>query len=237
MSEYKFNNGFIYRKDFKLPMTRVVEILNEMYDQLNHGSEEYKELFEAFEDGQRVLKDANARLENLSRVNNEYKEVLTPIWDYSRKNVKVELGKSITEALIESHKLLQSQVWSLEQRCKLLEEDAEDTAKYVEIQRGELAKANERVRDLEKDLTVSNGFIAKKMPIVFAISGKNKGAKLVYEEAVKVLNKFAIEKKIEELDLIVELAHSIKGGISTIDIANRAHELSKQLRKEQDDEV
>lgn len=63
----------------------------------------------------------------------------------------------------------------------------------------ELVDANERVRDLEKDLTVSNGFIAKKMPIVFAISGKNKGAKLVYEEAVKVLNKFAIEKKQEAI--------------------------------------
>lgn len=50
----------------------------------------------------------------------------------------------------------------------------------------------------------------------------------------KWLNKFAIEKTIEELDLIVELAHSRKGGISTIDIANRAHELSKQLRKEQE---
>lgn len=68
----------------------------------------------------------------------------------------------------------------------------------------DLAKANERVKELKEDLAVSNGFIAKKMPIVFAISGKNRGAKLVYEEAVKVLNKFAIDKKIEALDDLLE---------------------------------
>lgn len=132
-------------------MTRVVEALNEMDGKLSKGKEDYKNLFEAFEDCQKVLGDANKRLENLSRVNKEYKDVLTPIWDYGRKNVKVELGKSISEALIESHKLLQSQVWSLEQRCKLFEEDSKDTAKYVEIQRGELAKANERLKELEEE--------------------------------------------------------------------------------------
>ncbi len=134
-------------------MTRVVEALNEMDGELSKDEEGYKNLFEAFEDCQKVLGDANKRLENLSRVNKEYKEVLTPIWDYCRKNVKVELGKSITEALIESHKELVTKVWSLEPRCKLLEEDAEDTAKYVEIQRGELAKANERVAGLEKEIS------------------------------------------------------------------------------------
>lgn len=149
MSKYKFNNGFIYCNGFRMPMTSVVEALNERDWELSKGKEDYKNLFEAFEDCQKVLGDANKRLENLSRVNKEYKEVLTPIWDYCRENVKVELGKSISEALIESHKLLQSQVWSLEQRCKLLEEDSKDTAKYVEIQRGELAKANERARELE----------------------------------------------------------------------------------------
>ena len=86
-------------------MTRVVEALNEMDGELSKDEEGYKNLFEAFEDCQKVLGDANKRLENLSRVNKEYKEVLTPIWDYCRKNVKVELGKSITEALIESHKV------------------------------------------------------------------------------------------------------------------------------------
>jgi len=151
VSEYKFNNGFIYRKDFKLPMTRVVEILNEMHDQLNKGSEKYKDLFEAFEDGQKVLKDVNARLENLSRVNKEYKEVLTPIWDYCKANVKVELGKSITEALIESHKELVTKVEVLEQ------ERDEDLMKLQGLGfechnlKEKLAKANERVKALERD--------------------------------------------------------------------------------------
>ena len=94
----------------------------------------------------------------------------------------------------------------------------------------QLAKANERVRDLEKDLTVSNGFIAKKMPIVFAISGKNKGAKLVYEEAVKVLNKFAIEKKIEAYKLVLnEYGRSMHP-----DHKSSLGFLIEQLRKEQE---
>ncbi|GFD77249.1 hypothetical protein KUL118_01110 [Tenacibaculum sp. KUL118] len=118
MSEYKFYNGFIYRKDFKLPMTRVVEFLNEMSAKLHEKDREYKDLFEAFEDGQKVLKDANKRLENLSRVNKEYGEVLTPIWDYCRENVEVELGKSITEALIESHKELVTKVEGLERDAR-----------------------------------------------------------------------------------------------------------------------
>ncbi len=65
MSEYKFYNGFIYRKDFKLPMTRVVEFLNEMSAKLHEKDREYKDLFEAFEDGQKVLEDANKRVAEL----------------------------------------------------------------------------------------------------------------------------------------------------------------------------
>lgn len=90
----------------------------------------------------------------------------------------------------------------------------------------QLAKANERVRELEKDLAVSNGFIAKKMPIVFAISGNNRGAKLVYEEAVKVLNKFAIEKKIEVLEKVAfETSYDVVSDACNWEI--------EQLRKEQ----
>ena len=118
MSKYKFNNGFIYCNGFRMPMTRVVEALNEMDGELSKDEEGYKNLFEAFEDCQKVLGDANKRLENLSRVNKEYKGVLTPLWDYCRKNVKVELGKSLSEALIESNKELVTKVARLEQDAK-----------------------------------------------------------------------------------------------------------------------
>ena len=118
MIKYKFLNGFIYCNGFRMLMTSVVEALNEMDGELSKGKEDYKNLFEAFEEGQKVLGDANKRLENLSRVNKEYKEVLTPIWDYCRENVKVEPGKSMTEALIESNKELVTKVARLEQDAK-----------------------------------------------------------------------------------------------------------------------
>jgi chromosome segregation ATPase len=217
-----------------------------MTDTLKAFEKADQKLFEA----QQEIKSLRVQVEQLSRVNKEYKDVLTPIWDYGRKNVKVELGKSITEALIESHKLLQSQVWSLEQRCKLLEEDSKDTAQYVEIQRGELAKANEDYKELFCAFESCQDELKKANKLVKELEHGNRACAIAIRELVergdieplmvgndaldKIVNKFAIEKKIEELDLIVELAHSRKGGISTIDIANRAHELSKQLRTEQE---
>ncbi|GFD71002.1 hypothetical protein KUL113_04220 [Tenacibaculum sp. KUL113] len=240
MSKYKFNNGFIYCNDFKLPMTRVVEALNEMSAKLHEKDREYKDLFEAFEDGQKVLRAANKRVENLSRVNNEYGEVLTPIWDYCRGNVKVELGKSMTEALIESHKLLQSQVWSLEQRCKLLEEDAEDTAKYVEIQRGELAKANERVKECHEELVNRHNHIQElrqesgeyAMLIANLVRRADVKTDLLqnptFEKASEQLNKFAIEKKVEGYyDSCIE--SGMNGGQA--DLLSDIY--GEQLRKEQ----
>ena len=151
MIKYKFLNGFIYCNGFRMLMTSVVEALNEMDGELSKDEEGYKNLFEAFEDCQKVLGDANKRLENLSRVNKEYKEVLTPIWDYCKANVKVELGKSITEALIESHKELVIKVEVLEQ------ERDEDLMKLQGLGfechnlKEKLAKANERVKALERD--------------------------------------------------------------------------------------
>ena len=49
-----------------------------------------------------VAWDGNEGSQRKRALNKEYKEVLTPIWDYCKANVKVELGKSITEALIRS---------------------------------------------------------------------------------------------------------------------------------------
>lgn len=102
--------------------------------------------------------------------------------------------------------------------------------------RTQLAKANERVRELEEDLAVSNGFIAKKMPIVFAISGKNRGAKLVYEEAVKVLNKFAIEqqrKGIEDYKKSDEFCRLLDSHFNSGKTYGH-NEYYEQLRKEQE---
>ncbi len=65
MSKYKFNNGFIYCNGFRMPMTRVVEALNEMDGKLSKDEEDYKNLFEAFEDCQKVLGDANKRVAEL----------------------------------------------------------------------------------------------------------------------------------------------------------------------------
>ena len=153
MIKYKFLNGFIYCNGFRMLMTSVVEALNEMDGELSKGKEDYKNLFEAFEEGQKVLGDANKRLENLSRVNKEYKEVLTPIWDYCRENVKVEPGKSMTEALIESNKELVTKVARLER------ERDEDLMKLQGLGfechnlKEQLAKANERGAGLEKELS------------------------------------------------------------------------------------
>jgi len=99
---------------------------------------------------------------------------------------------------------------------------------------GELAKANESVKELEEDLAVSNGFIAKKMPIVFAISGKNRGAKLVYEEAVKVLNKFAIEKKIDVLDEVESVYMKAAETSEPISFREAFDSVEEQLRREQE---
>ena len=118
MSKYKFNNGFIYCNGLRMSMTEVVEALNEISAKLHEKDREYKDLFEAFEDGQKVLRAANKRVGNLSKVNKEYKGVLTPIWDYCREKVKVGLGKSMTEALIESNKELVTKVARLEQDAK-----------------------------------------------------------------------------------------------------------------------
>ena len=55
MIKYKFLNGFIYCNGFRMLMTSVVEALNEMDGELSKGKEDYKNLFEAFEEGQKVL--------------------------------------------------------------------------------------------------------------------------------------------------------------------------------------
>lgn len=134
-------------------MTRVVEALNEMSAKLHEKDREYKDLFEAFEDGQKVLRAANKRVENLSKVNKEYKGVLTHLWDYCREKVKVGLGKSMTEALIESNKELVTKVARLER------ERDEDLMKLQGLGfechnlKEQLAKANERGAGLEKELS------------------------------------------------------------------------------------
>lgn len=119
-----------------------------MTDTLKAFEKADQKLFEA----QQEIKSLRVQVEQLSRVNNEYGEVLTPIWDYCQKNVKVELGKSITEALIESHKELVNKVEVLEQ------ERDEDLMKLHGLGfechnfKEKLAKANEQVADLEKEI-------------------------------------------------------------------------------------
>ena len=106
-----------------------------------------------------------------------------------------------------------------------LAQAASDEIKHLTEQ---LAKANERVKELEEELAISNGFIAKKMPAVFALSGKSKVAKLTYDEAMRVLNKFAIEQQIKALEWFNE--NNLLEDEATTLLLERI----EQLRKEQD---
>lgn len=52
------------------------------------------------------IKHLRQRIATLDRINKEFGQVLSPVYEYCETNIQTQLGKSITESLIESHKTL-----------------------------------------------------------------------------------------------------------------------------------
>lgn len=79
-------------------MTSVVEALNERDWELSKGKEDYKNLFEAFEDCQKVLGDANKRVKELEK---ELKELTQEASSYTFYSVKQDFSEELNKFAIE----------------------------------------------------------------------------------------------------------------------------------------
>ena len=173
MSKYKFNNGFIYCNGLRMSMTEVVEDLNEMSAKLHEKDREYKDLFEAFEDCQKVLGDANKRVAELEK-------------ELSRK--------------ASAFNYIDNHASNMTRRLANVDE--------------QLAKANERVRELTKEnLSIVNGvnkYSFEDAKVDFSVE----------------LNKFAIENQAKGAEALI-YAFPLNG-------SDQMKEWVEQLRKEQE---
>ena len=149
----------------------------------------------------------------LARIKNEWERVFLPIEKYCKESNLTALGKSYTKSLVDSHSSLREQLAKANERLKELE-----------TQHQLLTKQIEPLLDMQEDGEYyTRCHLAEDIYEAF-IEGSS----------VDALNKFAIEKNIEALDKVESVYMQAAETSEPVSFREAFDAVEEQLRKEQE---